>query len=1197
MPPESPTGKLFALCIGIDEYTYPRIKKLQGCAKDVSSLQDVLLLHYPDAEIISLTNQAATRKNILDSLKVHLTENTHISRDDPILVYFSGYGTRFEEAERDVDALVPHDYSPEIPPIFDFTLHGLFSSPRADQGSQCLILDCCFSAKLTLSIVNIRRIQAPSWSSHLVDLRRENTLADYRGFFADSPPYVLIVASSKHKHCGETQEGGFFTQDMVSAMRSSWPLSCREVNVLTQNWETGTRAQVSNCYGPYLDRLLLMPPKLLPIAKLRISSPDIDLGATSAEDSLFLVSRRWNANIVVHASSQGEANIQRLDRVTARYGTRLIPFALAKASQVLDGVARFNYYLNLRPSTDKPSWVQRLFRWRKSNSSPFSIEAYHFRRDEDNSDENNDAWVSENILHNGVAFLDNVPNDHVIGLKITNTSDQAMYPYVVGFDTDTYEINELYSPLRQDKCLEPKLLKPNESLIFGRCPASTAPTFYAPETPFCLILDEDKVERTAEIFKIILAQKPVVLRYMEQTPPITSGEERTRGAYAHEEIPGVWQTDTITFAVPENFRNGGHLRSNTNTSAAMSRSRSRSRPVNYADAMLPDGPVDEEVFDQLLHNREDTLVDDVQGVSDDFTARRKLPWYKRPSAWWLLVATPFSTIAMSATLAPKVEVYTLLACSVHKPEIFEAVASYVPPAVPPPTIANEIPVSFEIATAHEYPVKECTADPVVSAAVAKLSTAITASMGVLGCLTTGWWGSFSDRFGRTKILGLTLLGLLFNDCLFIFVTKNFTWIPGGYWFLLVGPILEGCLGGFSTASAASHAYLADVVEPAKRSRTFSLFLGTVFAGLGIGPTLGGLLVKSTGNLLSVFYLATAVHVAYALLALLLLPESLSQSDMNAAKVIHRETIRLRNEQEPTLLSRVQRIFGFLRPILIFLPGPVSGVVPLKGRKWDWNLCLLALAYAFAISIMGSMTFKVQYMMQKFGWTSEYLGYFLTIAGVTRAIYMAVILPLLIRFLKGSPQRQSPESQPLISSQRSHHSPSFDLSLAKASLAVDIISYTAMPLASTGLSFTGATIISSFGSGFTPGMQSVALELYKSQNGGRDESGKLFGGLSVIQALSAQILGPSIYGLVFIKTVASFPKAIFLVSLGSIVISFTCVSLVRLPTSHVVVTDAEEGASVIPDHPERDATLVDADLAAQSVGKQQAPRVVISAPSP
>jgi MFS family permease len=95
----------------------------------------------------------------------------------------------------------------------------------------------------------------------------------------------------------------------------------------------------------------------------------------------------------------------------------------------------------------------------------------------------------------------------------------------------------------------------------------------------------------------------------------------------------------------------------------------------------------------------------------------------------------------------------------------------------------------------DYPTKECSSDPVVLAAVAKLTATLTTSMGVLGCLTTGFWGSFSDRHGRTLILALTIFGLLMNDFTFIFVTKNFQRIPGGYWFLIVGPIIEGALGG------------------------------------------------------------------------------------------------------------------------------------------------------------------------------------------------------------------------------------------------------------------------------------------------------------------------------------------------------------------------------------------------------------------
>jgi hypothetical protein len=36
----------------------------------------------------------------------------------------------------------------------------------------------------------------------------------------------------------------------------------------------------------------------------------------------------------------------------------------------------------------------------------------------------------------------------------------------------------------------------------------------------------------------------------------------------------------------------------------------------------------------------------------------------------LLGGMPFTAIAMSSTLAPRIEVYTMLACSVHKPDIF-----------------------------------------------------------------------------------------------------------------------------------------------------------------------------------------------------------------------------------------------------------------------------------------------------------------------------------------------------------------------------------------------------------------------------------------------------------------------------------------------------------------------------------------------
>ncbi|KAJ7905702.1 major facilitator superfamily domain-containing protein [Mycena olivaceomarginata] len=643
-------------------------------------------------------------------------------------------------------------------------------------------------------------------------------------------------------------------------------------------------------------------------------------------------------------------------------------------------------------------------------------------------------------------------------------------------------------------------------------------------------------------------------------------------------------------------------------SRSSSRVSSRHRPsrsVSYLQGTLPDGPVvDEETAEVLAglvtprHEQDETLVDEAQEDTQPDLERQRLPWWKRPNPWWLILCTPLSTIAASASLAPKVEIYTLLACSVHKPEIFRDrhwLPGSVASSLSTGPVDTTFPPSFDIAMntsapdvtpMADYPTKECSSDPVV--------------MGVLGCLTTGFWGSFSDRHGRTLILALTIFGLLMNDFTFIFVTKNFQRIPGGYWFLIVGPIIEGALGGIGTGSAASHAYISDTTEPSERSRYFSLLLGLVFVGFGVGPTLGGLLVRYAG-LLSVFYLAAVVHGCFALLSFTVLPESLTKSQMQTASALHRESLRVLDEQEKTLFVRVQRLFMFLKPLTIFFPERnENGHMPFRGRKWDWNLTLLALSYGFTVSIMGSFSYKLQYLMAYFHWTSENVGYLLTIVGVTRAIYLAVILPLTIRVVRTVFKRSQPsgsELDPLLSPPRERHSAFFDLSLARISLFIEVIAYGAMPFAATGYGFTGLTVLSSFGSGFNPAVQSAAMELYTKRMGASVEAGKLFGGMSVIQALAGQILGPSIYGLVFYKTVATFPKAIFWVSVASVCISFVCLSLVRLPTD--IRIDAEE-ESHIPDHGVRDATLVEIDGDSQRRRKDASvivPVVTVSAPSP
>lgn len=41
------------------------------------------------------------------------------------------------------------------------------------------------------------------------------------------------------------------------------------------------------------------------------------------------------------------------------------------------------------------------------------------------------------------------------------------------------------------------------------------------------------------------------------------------------------------------------------------------------------------------------------------------------------------------------------------------------------------------------------------------------SMGILSALTTGWWGSVSDRRGRKPVLIISLMGMVLMDVVFL----------------------------------------------------------------------------------------------------------------------------------------------------------------------------------------------------------------------------------------------------------------------------------------------------------------------------------------------------------------------------------------------------------------------------------------------
>ncbi|MGW8264901.1 MAG: MFS transporter [Longimicrobiales bacterium] len=136
------------------------------------------------------------------------------------------------------------------------------------------------------------------------------------------------------------------------------------------------------------------------------------------------------------------------------------------------------------------------------------------------------------------------------------------------------------------------------------------------------------------------------------------------------------------------------------------------------------------------------------------------------------------------------------------------------------------------------------------------------------------WGRLSDRVGRRPILILGLLGSAVSYVVFAFA--------GSLSVLFLSRILAG-IGGATVPVA--QAYIADITPPEKRAGNLGL-IGAAF-GLGFifGPALGGILAPIAPEAPGLA--AAALCLGNGILALVFLPESLSEAEREARAMVRK----------------------------------------------------------------------------------------------------------------------------------------------------------------------------------------------------------------------------------------------------------------------------------------------------------------------
>lgn len=176
------------------------------------------------------------------------------------------------------------------------------------------------------------------------------------------------------------------------------------------------------------------------------------------------------------------------------------------------------------------------------------------------------------------------------------------------------------------------------------------------------------------------------------------------------------------------------------------------------------------------------------------------------------------------------------------------------------------------------------------------------------------WGNVSDRVGRKRVLIISQIGATAGWTMLAFAGSLTT--------VFIARIIEGLSGG---NLSVTQAYVADLVEPEKRSTAFGYIGASFSAGLVLGPLAGGMLFDRYG-FSAPFLAAAALQIVTLIVTIVALPESRGAAP-------GRET-------------------ASLREIVAALREP--GVAPVLRQKLAYSLGLYAWFAVFALVLQAQL---------------------------------------------------------------------------------------------------------------------------------------------------------------------------------------------------------------------------------------------------
>ncbi|KAF8333638.1 uncharacterized protein EI90DRAFT_3052627 [Cantharellus anzutake] len=504
---------------------------------------------------------------------------------------------------------------------------------------------------------------------------------------------------------------------------------------------------------------------------------------------------------------------------------------------------------------------------------------------------------------------------------------------------------------------------------------------------------------------------------------------------------------------------------------------------------------------------------------------------RKPLVAYLVPFVIILSISRGITIGSRVQVYMDIACkeSVNKydsaPDMHSTpyALDHSVPSLRSPGHEVYLPnIQLPTTSMPSFsPSKDCVASPTVQASAAELQALALTLNGALSAVTTGFWGTSGDKYGRTRVMTFLILGLMFWDLMFSVVcSPQFATSPRAARILVVfGAIVEGLMGSWATFFATMNAYISDCSEPGARAGLFSSYGGLYYGGIAIGPAIGSafLRISDSPELSNNFYLALFSNLIVLIYVTFALPESLDPEEKERLRIGREARKKKESAQWMTELSQyprdhyycylrlrrsLRKVFRFLAPLSVLAPrvspeygGSDESGIPRRKPfwRWDWDLTLIGIALWCAYLSMGIFPNKYLYAEHVYNWTPEELGYYIMTVAAVRAFWLVVALPALIQAFKPRLPKPKPEAATghttttttttsvnaiTAAHRRTYLLPiiRFDLRLAQLSVLCDTIAFTLTGITSSQTAFIITTGLSSLGGGMPPASQSLALAL-------------------------------------------------------------------------------------------------------------------------